>query len=121
MGVTKARRGPFNLGMLLLGSLLVVDAVWAQREVSFIARRDFRVGAPPQSVTVGDFNGDGRQDLATASLGANSVSILLGQGDGTFQAAPDVGVGARPRSVTVGDFNGDGQQDLATANVQGGQ
>ena len=41
MGATKARRGLFGLGMLLLGSLVVVDAVWAQGEVSFIARTRF--------------------------------------------------------------------------------
>ena len=46
----------------------------------------------------------------------NSVSVLLGQGDGTFAAAQDFGVGNGPLSVTVGDFNGDGQPDLATAN-----
>ena len=87
MGATKAGRGLFGLGMLLLGSLVVVDAVWAQGEVSFIARREFRVGAFPHSVAVGDFNGDGRRDLATANLDTDTVSILLGQGDGTFQAA----------------------------------
>ena len=47
---------------------------------------------------------------------ADTVSIRLGQGDGTFEAAPDVGVGAFPVSITVGDFNGDGRPDLATAN-----
>ena len=116
MGATKARCGLLGLGILLLGSLVVVDAVWARGEVSFIARRDFGVGAGPFSVTVGDFNGDGRQDLATANEFASTVSILLGRGDGTFQAAPDVGVGTGPRSVAVGDFNGDGRPDLATAN-----
>ena len=43
---------------------------------------------------MGDFNRDGRQDLATTKVGANTVAILLGQGDGTFQAAPEVEVGA---------------------------
>jgi hypothetical protein len=119
MSAIKAKLSLFSLGMLLLGSLVVVDAVWAQGEVSFIARRDFRVGEFPLSVTVGDFNGDGHQDLATAigGFGANTtVAILLGRGDGTFQAAPDVAVGEVPFSITVGDFNGDGHEDLATAN-----
>ena len=66
---------------------------------------------------MGDFNADGRLDLATANIDANTVSILLGQGDGTFQAAQDFGVGVVPLSVTVGDFNGDGRLDLATANA----
>ena len=65
---------------------------------------------------MGDFNGDGRLDLATANVNSNTVSILLGQGDGTFLAARDVAVDDFPSSITVGDFNGDGHQDLATAN-----
>jgi hypothetical protein len=76
------------------------------------------VGAGPFSVTVGDFNGDGRQDLATANFSVNTVSLLLGRGNGTFQAAQDFEVGAGPSSITVGDFNGDGRQDVATANVE---
>src|SRR5262249_5296190 len=71
----------------------------------------------PVAITVGDFNGDGHQDLATANFNGNSVSILLGEGDGTFQVAHDFAVGAEPQSVAVGDFNGDGHQDLATGNV----
>ncbi len=68
------------------------------------------------SVAVGDFNGDGKLDLATANYGSNNVSILLGNGDGTFQAAVNYGAGSYPISITVGDFNGDGKLDLATAN-----
>jgi hypothetical protein len=63
---------------------------------------------------VGDFNGDGRLDLAAANDGSNSVSILLGRGDGTFSARQDFEVSASPVSVTAEDFNGDGNQDLAT-------
>jgi FG-GAP-like repeat len=116
MDATNVRLGPFSLGVLLLGSLVVGDSAWVQSEVLFI-RQDFGVGVGAISVTVGDFNGDGHQDLATANRDANSVSILLGQGDGTFQAAPDVGVGRPHFGVTVGDFNGDGHQDLATTNI----
>jgi hypothetical protein len=48
----------------------------AQR-VSFIARRDFAAGSVPFSVAVGDFNGDGKPDLAVANGGSNSVSVLI--------------------------------------------
>jgi hypothetical protein len=48
---------------------------------------------------------------------SNSVSVLLGNGDGSFQAARFFGVGGSPSSsVAVGDFNGDGMQDLSVAN-----
>ena len=66
---------------------------------------------------MGDFNSDGRQDLATANSNVQTVSILLGNGDGTFEPGQDFGVGQGPFLVTVGDFNGDGQQDVATANA----
>jgi hypothetical protein len=67
-------------------------------------------------VAVGDFNGDGKPDLAVANWNSNSVSVLLGNGDGSFQAAQDFGAGISPESVAVGDFNGDGKPDLAVAN-----
>jgi protocatechuate 3,4-dioxygenase beta subunit len=67
-------------------------------------------------VTTGDFNGDGKLDLAVANEMSNTVSILLGNGDGTFQTAVNYDVGSYPRSVTAGDFNGDGKLDLAVAN-----
>jgi hypothetical protein len=84
----------------------------------FGAPRNFATfnGSYPISVAVGDFNGDGRQDLAVANRGAYSVSILLGNGDGTFGAATNFPTGGDLFCVVVGDFNGDGKQDLAVAN-----
>ena len=84
-----------------------------------LAATDFGVGATPKSVAIGDFNGDGIQDLVAASQGSNGVSILLGDGLGGFGAATYVGTDITPVFVAVGDFNGDGKQDLATANLFG--
>jgi ABC-type transporter MlaC component len=67
-------------------------------------------------VTVGDFNGDGKPDLAVSNSDGDNVSILLGNGNGTFQTAINYAVGSDPFSVIVGDFNGDGKLDLAVAN-----
>jgi hypothetical protein len=66
-------------------------------------------------VAVGDFNGDGKPDLAVANFNSANVTILLGDGSGGF-AASSVGAGDGPFSVAVGDFNGDGKPDLAVAN-----
>ena len=53
---------------------------------SFAAQLTDAVGFSPRSITTGDFNGDGHIDLATGNAGANTVSVLLGNGDGTFRA-----------------------------------
>ncbi len=108
-------RCPGVAGVSLLWILVGTGSVWGQ-DVSFIARRDFAAGNSPQSVAVGDFNGDGVQDLAVANFGSNNVSVLLGNGDGTFRAAVNYGAGSGPVSVAVGDFNGDRALDLAVAN-----
>jgi len=83
---------------------------------TFAAAVIFAVGARPQSVTIADFNGDGRLDLAVVSNEDNNVSILLGNGSGAFAAAGNFATGNSPQSVAVGDFNGDGRADLAVAN-----
>jgi hypothetical protein len=87
--------------------------------VSFQAATNYRVGDHPQCVALGDFNRDGIRDLAVSNSASNTVSVLLGNGDGTFQAARTLATGAGPNSVTVDDFNGDGIQDLATGDFQG--
>ena len=52
----------------------------------FSAATNFGAGDSPFSVAVGDFNGDGKQDLATANSGSSNVSVLLGNGAGSFGA-----------------------------------
>ena len=77
------------------------------------------VGNFPQTVKVGDFNSDGLQDLVVANGKDNTVSILLGNGDGTFKAAngSPVQVGGFPFFLAVADFNGDGSADVAVTNA----
>jgi hypothetical protein len=50
---------------------------------------NYAVGDAPASAAVGDFNGDGKPDVAVANSGYYTVSILLGNGDGTLQPAVD--------------------------------
>jgi ankyrin repeat protein len=88
---------------------------------SFAAHQEFATGANPQSVTVGDLNGDGKLDLVVANSGSATVSVLLnttatGAATPSFAAKRDFATGEVPASVTVGDLNGDGKLDLAVAN-----
>jgi hypothetical protein len=70
-------------------------------------------------VTTGDFDGDGHLDVAVSSSTDNTVSVLLGKGDGTFRSQVNFGAGFAPSSVAAGDLNGDGQIDLVTTNLYG--
>ena len=80
----------------------------------------YMVGFNPIFVVVADFNGDGKLDLAVVDDGIaggnGSVSILLGNGDGTFQAKVDYDAGVRPSWAAVADFNGDGKPDLVVTH-----
>jgi hypothetical protein len=68
-------------------------------------------------VAVEDLTGTGVLDLAVTNFLSNTVSVLLGNGDGTFRPAVNYPVGGAPTAVVVGDFTGDGIPDLATANA----
>jgi hypothetical protein len=87
---------------------------------TFRAKLDYATGLGPESVAIGDLNGDGKAELATANVAANSVSLFFNRGDGTFQAKRDYATGSGPFSVAIGDLNGDGKPDLATANANNG-
>jgi len=97
-------------------NVMFFEVTPASSSIALGAPPAFGAGTDPDSVAVGDFNGDGKLDLAVANVGSNNVSILLGNGDGTFQAAVDYGAGSNPDSVAVGDFRGDGKLDLVVAN-----
>ena len=79
----------------------------------------FPVGGDPASIAAGDLNDDTFPDLVTANADPadNSVSVLLGKGDGTFQDQVPHGVGGEPLSVTLADFDRDGALDVATADI----
>ena len=67
-------------------------------------------------VAVADFNGDGKLDAVTSDADTGTVSLMLGNGNGTLTYAGAYAVGSSPSAVAVGDFNGDGRPDVAAAN-----
>lgn len=72
----------------------------------------FDVGVGPRYVALGDVNGDGRMDLATADDDGYTVSLLLGLGDGSFASRAGVEFSGAPEPILIRDVNGDGFADL---------
>ena len=68
------------------------------------------------STAEGDFNGDGKPDLAVSNSTDNTVAVFLGSGDGTFATPVSYALGNDPTSVAVGDVNNDGKLDLVVTN-----
>ncbi len=96
--------GPSNNVVVLLGN----------GNGTFAPAVNYTVGANPVAIDAGDFNDDGKPDLAVTSQ-SNVISILIGSGTGTFATAVNYAA-AKPYSVHVADFDGDGKADLAVTN-----
>ena len=104
-------------------SNVVFFPISSQTNLNFAATRQgpISVAQEPVAIALADFNKDGKLDLAVASatvlhqLDGGTVSILLGNGDGTFQP-PTAYVTAVPYGLAIGDFNGDGNLDIAGAD-----
>jgi len=82
----------------------------------------FAAGANPSpgGLAIGDFNGDGKPDIAVPDSGSTAVSILLGNGDGTFASPSTLSAQSGQKTIATADFNGDGNLDLATCDTTTG-
>ena len=100
-----------------------VSVLLGNGDGTFQPQASFPTGHMPVWVAAGDFRNDGRTDLAVANetclnppCGPGSVSVLLGNGDGTFQPHVDYSTGLQPLYLAVGDFRGNGKVDIAVSN-----
>ncbi len=78
---------------------------------------NYAAGTQPQSVIAVDVNGDGYPDLVTADYAADSISVLLNNGNGTYASAVHYYAGNGPSSVAAGDIDNDGDIDLVVATT----
>ena len=108
------------------GGANTISVLLGNGDGTFQSVMRYAAGPYSHSLTMGDFNGDGKLDLAVANMNCayvfyqcpnGTVSLLLGNGDGTFSAPVNSTVAIVPGSVAAGDFNGDGRLDLAVANT----
>ncbi len=106
----------FPITLALLGPGIISPVFVPSVSPTQLLRSDIDVGRAPVAIATGDWNGDGKLDLAVANRDSNTVSIFLSNGDGTFLAKPDLTGFTTPVAVAAADFTGDGTPDLAIVN-----
>jgi hypothetical protein len=94
-----------------------VNALLGNGDGTFKVAWTSKGGSAPSAIALGDFNGDGKLDLALAESIRSRFSIRLGDGDGTFRDKVNYAVDRGPDSIVVADFDGDGNLDAAVANA----
>jgi hypothetical protein len=106
--------------LVVAGSAQHISVLLGNGDGTFMPRTSYATGNGAAFWTaIGDLNHDGRPDLAVANYGGggSTVSVLLGNGDGTFQPQVPYGTGPSPSAVAIGDLNHDGHPDLVSTNV----
>src|SRR4051812_15541385 len=80
--------------------------------VEFGASKNFDVGGTPQGVVVGDFNSDGKADVAFSNFDSGTIAVLFGDGKGELGSLASYIAGSNLSGAAAGDLNGDGKLDL---------
>jgi hypothetical protein len=110
--------GKFDLGLIAgsaMGNTFGTDSLLGNGDGTFAKIKAYYGPTKPSSITAGDFNGDGKSDLALSFSINNGglVGILLGNGDGTFGNVHQVATTRAADTIVTGDFNRDGKMDVA--------
>lgn len=110
----------WNLAIVATGLVLLIVSGCSKQDPYtppdlFYYFASYKVGKSPTTVTPTDVNQDGLTDLLTTNIGSNTLSILLGNGDGTFRDQVQLNVCKEPRSLALGLFNRDSYPDVALA------
>lgn len=103
VGVRNERPERTGFAHLVEGNVLIYHG---DGKGKFRQEGSYKVGDYPAKAILGDFNGDGRIDIATANTFSNDVSILLNNGDGTFTYQGSFAANQNPHMIDVGDFHG---------------
>jgi hypothetical protein len=112
-----ARRVLATCASSFISAALILSAPAARAQL-FAPAVSYATGSYPAAIAVADFNGDGKLDVAVVNVSSASVSIFLGQGDGTLRLAPGANpTGSFVSRIVAADFNGDGKVDLAVTNI----
>ncbi len=122
-GITRDINGDNKMDMIALNpNHDTVSVLLGNGNGTFEQAVEYATGSQPEAVVVADFDKDGYLDLAITNGSPNtqsggSVSILLGNGNGTFESKVDYAVGSNPYGIALGDFDQDGNLDLAVVNT----
>jgi len=106
----------FRAALLLLSFCAVIGSSRSWSQVYVFNTATLATGNNPQAMVSSDLNGDGTLDLVIANYNDNTVSVVLGNPDGSYQAKVDYPVGSQPIALALADFNKDGKIDLAVVN-----
>jgi hypothetical protein len=94
----------------------IPDTISDRNSLTYLPRVTYAVGSRPAEARIVDVSGDGKPDLVVENYNSNTVSVLIGHGDGTLAPKVDYATAAGPWSMAIGDVNGDGKIDVVTGN-----
>ncbi|SFW54850.1 Repeat domain-containing protein, partial [Paenibacillus sp. UNCCL117] len=116
MELLKTQKGLLVKLAWILVPLFMLHAPLQLHALSFQDVTSYPVDGYPNGITAADFNKDGRTDIAVADTTSHTISVRLGNGDGTFGNSAAYGSGKSPQAIVHGDVNGDGNIDLITVD-----